>query len=139
MGCLHQISFEFPTLTWLCNPQILEATVVPVQCYPLTKRSGLIAHTLVNEGPLHAVWCEWCGIKMGCSCWDGNNPERQGHIIVLCPRCQVTDFLNLLFRGHLLRDEVLSKSAARMPPIKGPSKPRSTPELRIMTGGKTSG
>jgi hypothetical protein len=68
-----------------------------------------MAETLVNMGKLHGVRCEWCEVKMTCNCWDGNDPDRDGHIMVLCPRCQVTDFLNLLFGDKALRDVLLSK------------------------------
>jgi hypothetical protein len=64
--------------------------------------------TPVNIGKLHVVACEWCGLKMSCNCWDGNNPDREGHVVVLCPRCQVTDFLNVIFGGRMRR-EIFSK------------------------------
>jgi hypothetical protein len=51
---------------------------------------------LVNIGKLHRVNCEWCGLKMACNCFQGNQPDG-GHILILCPKCQVTEFLNLLF------------------------------------------
>ncbi len=66
-----------------------------------------------NIGKLHRVHCEWCGLKMACNCFDGNDPKREGHIMVLCPRCQVTDFLNLIFGGTDLRSELISKIEAR--------------------------
>lgn len=62
-----------------------------------------------NVGCLHSVKCEWCGLKMACNCWDGNQPDRAGHIMILCPRCQVTDLLNLIFGHEALRDVLLSK------------------------------
>jgi hypothetical protein len=68
-----------------------------------------MAEILVNMGKLHGVKCEWCRLKMGCNCFDGNDPNRTGHILVLCPRCQVTDFFNLLFGRSGLRSEILSK------------------------------
>jgi hypothetical protein len=68
-----------------------------------------MAKTFVNIGHVHAVKCEWCGLKMGCNCWDGDRPDREGHILVLCPRCQVTDFLNLLFGAKELRSILRSK------------------------------
>jgi hypothetical protein len=46
---------------------------------------------------------------MSCNCWDGNNPNREGHIIVLCPRCQVTDLSNMIFGELTLREILLSK------------------------------
>jgi len=49
-----------------------------------------------NNGKLHRVKCEWCGLKMACSCFQGDDPTTE-HILVLCPKCQVTEFLNLLF------------------------------------------
>ena len=66
-----------------------------------------------NIGKLHRVYCEWCGLKMACNCFDGNDPKREGHILVLCPRCQVTDFLTLIFGGRELRSELLSKIEGR--------------------------
>ena len=62
-----------------------------------------------NEGFLHPVKCEWCGIKMFCNCWDGNDRNREGHIMVLCPRCQVTNFLNLLFGAKEFRSVLVSR------------------------------
>lgn len=69
----------------------------------------MVQDEFVNLGKLHAVKCEWCGLKLGCNCFDGNDPSREGHIMVLCPRCQVTDFLNLLFGGTDRRSEIVSK------------------------------
>lgn|GEM_PF-6493824 len=68
-----------------------------------------MAKKLVNVGFLHAVKCEWCGLAMSCNCWDGNQPDREGHILVLCPRCQVTNFLNLLFGAKELRSVLVSR------------------------------
>jgi hypothetical protein len=51
---------------------------------------------LLNVGKLHRVKCEWCGLKMACNCFQGNDPDG-GRILILCPKCQVTEFLNLLF------------------------------------------
>lgn len=68
-----------------------------------------LANEFVNKSFLHAVKCEWCGRKMFCNCWDGNDPNRQGHIVVLCPRCQVTNFLNLLFGEQDLRSVLLAR------------------------------
>ena len=52
-----------------------------------------------NIGRLHAVKCEWCGLKIACSCFfdDCRNKRDQAHPLVMCPRCQVTEFINLLF------------------------------------------
>ena len=68
-----------------------------------------MAETFENIGHLHAVKCEWCRLKMSCNCWDGNDPKREGHVLVLCPRCQVSDFLNLLFGAKDLRSILVSK------------------------------
>lgn len=68
-----------------------------------------MSNTSAETGHLHAVKCEWCGLKMSCNCWDGNNPNREGHIIVLCPRCQVTDLSNMIFGELTLREILLSK------------------------------
>jgi hypothetical protein len=62
-----------------------------------------------NLGKLHRVNCEWCEITMGCNCWEGNETELDGHILVLCPRCQVTDFLNVIFGAEHLRSTLRSK------------------------------
>lgn len=90
-----------------------------------------MAKKWANIGKLHPVWCEWCGLKMSCNCHDGNNPDREGHIVVLCPRCQVTDFTNLIFGDKLLRDVLLS----RIKQARRPSVPRATghrPSLSIV-------
>jgi len=52
-----------------------------------------------NAGRLHAIGCERCGLKMACSCFfDENRHVQHGaHPLVMCPRCQATDFLKLLF------------------------------------------
>jgi hypothetical protein len=60
-----------------------------------------------NIGRLHAVRCEWCGLKMACSCYFDecrDLPRRkhkkgaeQPHPLVMCPRCQVTEFISALF------------------------------------------
>ena len=65
--------------------------------------------TFVNAGKLHGVNCEWCGLRMACNCFDGNDPTREGHVIVLCPRCQVTDLTNMIFGEKMLREILLSK------------------------------
>ncbi len=62
-----------------------------------------------NIGRLHAVKCEWCGLKMACSCYfdecrdkprsKRKNKREQPHPLVMCPRCQVTEFINLIFGG----------------------------------------
>ena len=62
-----------------------------------------------NLGKLHRVNCEWCEITMGCNCWEGNEPELEGHTLVLCSRCQVTDFLNVIFGAEHLRSTLRSK------------------------------
>jgi hypothetical protein len=91
-----------------------------------------MAKALVNLGHLHAVRCEWCGLKMGCNCLEGNMPDREGHIVVLCPRCQVTDFLNLLFGGKLRREMVLSKfEQSEMKPKQRCG--RKQPELKLIS------
>ena len=68
-----------------------------------------MADTWANIGSLHAVKCEWCRLKMSCNCFDGNNPKREGHIIILCPRCQVTDLGHMIFGEKVLREILLSK------------------------------
>jgi hypothetical protein len=55
--------------------------------------------TMENVGQLHAVRCEWCNLKMACNCFfdDTGEPTEHAHPLVMCPKCQVTEFLNLLF------------------------------------------
>ncbi len=52
-----------------------------------------------NIGRLHAVKCEWCGLKMACSCYfdECRDQRNQSHPLVMCPRCQVTEFINMMF------------------------------------------
>jgi hypothetical protein len=52
-----------------------------------------------NAGRLHAVDCESCRLKLACSCFfdEIRDSPRNSHPLVRCPRCQVTEFLNLLF------------------------------------------
>jgi hypothetical protein len=54
-----------------------------------------------NLGRMHTVKCEWCKLKMACSCYFDEIREKPDdpHPLVMCPRCQVTEFLNLLFGG----------------------------------------
>lgn len=89
--------------------------------------------TFENTGALHSVNCEWCGLKMACSCWDGNSPDRVGHLIVLCPRCQVRDFTSMLFGEKTLREVLLSKieQSKERPTIRARS---MRPRLRVVSG-----
>jgi len=52
-----------------------------------------------NIGRLHAVKCEWCRLKMACSCYFDECRERRNgpHPLVMCPRCQVTEFIAIIF------------------------------------------
>ncbi len=54
-----------------------------------------------NIGRLHAVKCEWCGLKMACSCYfdECRDKRNQPHPLIMCPRCQVTEFINMMFGG----------------------------------------
>lgn len=54
---------------------------------------------LKNVGRFHSVRCEWCALKMACNCrFDEIRDSRaSAHPLVRCPKCQVTEFLNLLF------------------------------------------
>ena len=54
--------------------------------------------TLRNVGRMHRVNCNWCGLKMACSCFFDALIDKpsEGHPVVLFPRCQVGEFLNLL-------------------------------------------
>lgn len=90
-----------------------------------------MAEKFENVGKLHAVRCEWCGLRMTCNCWDGNHPDRKGHIMVLCPRCQVTDFLNLIFGGQMLRDELLSKFEQAKTPV-ATDQTKGRPQLKLV-------
>jgi hypothetical protein len=62
--------------------------------------------TMENVGRLHAIGCEWCGLKMACNCFydEIRRGEYGEHPLVMCPKCQVTEFLNLLF-GRDGRDQ----------------------------------
>jgi hypothetical protein len=69
-----------------------------------------------NAGRLHAVKCEWCRLKMACNCMfdDIREDERRGHPLVMCPRCQVTEFLNLLFgKGQTTSDDTAAEVRER--------------------------
>ena len=69
-----------------------------------------MAKTLRNVGRLHSVNCEWCNIKMACSCFfdEIRDNASQAHPLILCPKCQVTEILNLLFgKGDEARDRSL--------------------------------
>jgi len=70
---------------------------------------GTMEKKFENLGKLHRVKCEWCEITMGCNCCEGNETDLESHIIVLCPRCQVTDFLNVIFGAEHLRSTLRSK------------------------------
>lgn len=58
----------------------------------------MTAQTLRNVGKLHAVFCHWCDLKMACNCFFDRieMSDSRAHPIVLCPKCQVTEFLNVL-------------------------------------------
>jgi hypothetical protein len=86
--------------------------------------------TFVNAGMVHGVKCEWCGLKMACNCWDGNDPNREGHVIVLCPRCQVTDLTNMIFGEKMLREILFSKIEQSKERTERTKSPR--PGLRIV-------
>jgi hypothetical protein len=68
---------------------------------------------------------------MSCNCWDGSQPDRDGHIIVLCPRCQVTDFLNLLFGAKELRSLLVSRIQEAGGPTRCASEP-TRPLLKVI-------
>jgi hypothetical protein len=57
-----------------------------------------------NAGRLHAVKCEWCKLKMACCCYfdESRDQPKEPHPLVMCPRCQVTEFIASLFgaRSH---------------------------------------
>jgi hypothetical protein len=71
------------------------------------QRSAEHQRIVQNRGRLHAVKCEWCGLKMACSCYfdesrdeprnQRKNQSDQPHPLVMCPRCQVTEFIATLF------------------------------------------
>ncbi|MGH8012815.1 MAG: hypothetical protein ACREQ4_09980 [Candidatus Binataceae bacterium] len=91
---------------------------------------------MTNVGKLHAVYCEWCELKMACNCMNGNNQTDGGHIIVLCPRCQVTNLINMIFGGKDYRDELLSKIEHR----RAEANPKRLPKrsLRLCGAAKAS-
>jgi hypothetical protein len=74
-----------------------------------TRGEANLSKEFVNKGFLHAVRCEWCGLQISCNCYDGNESRGNAHIIILCPRCQVTSFLNLLFGDKDLRSILESR------------------------------
>ena len=55
--------------------------------------------TLRNIGRMHRVNCDWCNLKMACSCFFDAIVDKpsEGHPLVLCPRCQVAEFLKVVF------------------------------------------
>jgi hypothetical protein len=59
-----------------------------------------------NIGRLHAVKCEWCNLKMACSCYfdECRDKEKKPHPLVMCPRCQVTEFINMMFGAKIHKD-----------------------------------
>jgi hypothetical protein len=59
-----------------------------------------------NIGRLHAVKCEWCNLKMACSCYfdECRDQRNKPHPLVMCPRCQVTEFINMMFGGNGRKD-----------------------------------
>lgn len=75
---------------------------------------------------------------MTCNCWDGNHPDREGHILVLCPRCQVTDFLNLIFGHPELRDILRSKIQQSRRPAAENSEGRPTLQIVFSRNGTHS-
>lgn len=50
--------------------------------------------TVLRNGSLHRVYCDWCGLKMACNCF---LCETLNHVPVLCPKCQVTEIANEMF------------------------------------------
>jgi hypothetical protein len=45
---------------------------------------------------------------------DIREDERRGHPLVMCPRCQVTEFLNLLFgKGQTTSDDTAAEVRER--------------------------
>lgn len=63
-----------------------------------------------NVGRLHAVKCEGCKLKMACSCYFDDSRDRgnEGHPLVMCPRCQVTEFLATVFGARSDEDAGLN-------------------------------
>ena len=68
-----------------------------------------------TEGNLHRVNCHGCGLKMACSCCTVNG---RTHIVILCPKCQVEDFIEMLFGG--VEDEERGKRKSIKPADKKP-------------------
>ncbi len=63
------------------------------------RRKAEQARIVGNVGRLHAVKCEWCNLKMACSCYfdDCRDRGNDEHPLVMCPRCQVTEFVAMAF------------------------------------------
>lgn len=61
-----------------------------------------------SGGNLHQVKCHGCGLKMACSCW---TVKGKPHIIILCPKCQVEEFTDMLCGGAGGPEESESESA----------------------------
>jgi hypothetical protein len=83
-------------------------TVVHMQCYVWTmkkekkaKRWRKAERTRIthNMGRLHAAKCEWCKLKMACCCYfdDSRDKPTEPHPLVMCPQCQVTEFIATIF------------------------------------------
>lgn len=65
-----------------------------------------------TEGNLHRVNCHGCGLKMACNCW---TVRGKTHIIILCPKCQVEEFVDMLFGGAETSEKESSKPANKKP------------------------
>ena len=77
------------------------------------KRKAEQVRIAQNIGRLHGVKCDWCNLKMACSCYfECRDKRNEPHPLVMCPRCQVTEFINMMFGGKGHKDALPTSNNA---------------------------